>query len=157
MCTSHKFSLRQEPDICNKNSQLIVWQPDGKHLGNITKFMGPIWGPPGSCGPHVGPMNLAIRVISKRHGRLYLFVDFMSAIILPVIISVIMMTSSNGNVFFGTGPLWGDFTGHGGFPSQRTSDAELWCFLWSASEQTVEQTIETPVIWDAIVLIMTSP
>ena len=36
------------------------------------------------------------------------------------------------------------------------SDAELWCFLWFAPEQTVEETIETPVIWDAIVLIMTS-
>ena len=43
---------------------------------------------------------------------------------------------------------------NGGFPSQKASDAELWCFLWS--EQTVEQTTETPVIWDAIVFIMTS-
>ena len=32
----------------------------------------------------------------------------------------------------------------------------VWCFLWSAPEQTVEQNIETPVIWDAIALIMTS-
>ena len=38
----------------------------------------------------------------------------------------------------------------------KASDAELWCFLWSAPEQTVEQTTGTPVIWDAIVLIMTS-
>ena len=33
-------------------------------LTQIAKFMGPPWGPPGSCrpqmGPHVGPMNLAI-------------------------------------------------------------------------------------------------
>ena len=28
--------------------------------------------------------------------------------------------------------------------------------FWSATEQTVEQTIETPVIWNAIALIMTS-
>ena len=28
----------------------------------IAKFMWPTWGPPGSCGPHVGPMNVAIRV-----------------------------------------------------------------------------------------------
>ena len=35
-------------------------------------------------------------------------------------------------------------------------DAERWCFLWSAPEQTVEQTIETPVIWDTIALTMTS-
>ena len=43
----------------------------------------------------------------------------------------------------------------GGFT--KDSDAELWCFLWSAPDkQTVEQTIETPMIWDAITLIMTS-
>ena len=38
----------------------------------------------------------------------------------------------------------------------KASDAELWYFLPSAPDQTVEQTIETPVIWDAIALIMTS-
>ena len=38
----------------------------------------------------------------------------------------------------------------------KASDAELWCFLWSAPEPTLEQTMETPVIWDAIVRIMTS-
>ena len=32
----------------------------------------------------------------------------------------------------------------------------VWCFLWSAPEQTVEQKIETPVIWDTIAVIMTS-
>ena len=38
----------------------------------------------------------------------------------------------------------------------KASDAELWCFLWPASEITIEQTTETPVIWDARALIMTS-
>ena len=28
----------------------------------IAKFMGSTWGPLGSCRPHVGPMNLALRV-----------------------------------------------------------------------------------------------
>ena len=36
-----------------------------------------------------------------------------------------------------TGPLWG-----------QSSDAELWCFLWSA--QTIEQKIVTPVTWDTM-------
>ena len=36
------------------------------------------------------------------------------------------------------------------------SGAEFWCFLWSAPEQMIEQTIEVPVIWDAIAPIMTS-
>ena len=30
-----------------------------------------------------------------------------------------MMTSSNGNIFRVTGPLWGEFTGPGEFPAQR--------------------------------------
>ena len=38
----------------------------------------------------------------------------------------------------------------------KASDVELWYFLWSAPEQTVEQIIETQVIWDAIALITTS-
>ena len=45
---------------------------------------------------------------------------------------------------------------HRRIPLTKDSDAELWCFRWSATKQTVEQTFETPMIWDAIVLIMTS-
>ena len=40
-------------------------------------------------------------------------------------------------------------------PLTKASDAELWCFRWSAIEQMVEQTIETPVIVDTIAVIMT--
>ena len=60
------------------------------------------------------------------------------------------------NIFRVTGPLWGESTGHRWIPLTMASDAELWCFLWSAPEQTFEQTIGTPVIWDAIALIMMS-
>ena len=66
------------------------------------------------------------------------------------------MTSSNENNFRVTGPLWGESTGHRWIPLTKASDAELWCFLWSAPEQKAKQTIETPVIWDAIALVMTS-
>ena len=34
----------------------------------------------------------------------------------------------------------------------KASNAELWSFLWFASEQTVAQTIDTPVIWETITL-----
>ena len=54
-----------------------------------------------------------------------------------------MVTSPNGNIFRVTGPLWGEFTGHRWIPLTKASDAELWCFLRSVPEQTVEQTIET--------------
>ena len=55
-----------------------------------------------------------------------------------------------------SGHLWGESTSDQWIPLTKASDSELWCFLWSAPEQTVEQTNEMPVIWDAIVLIMTS-
>ena len=67
-----------------------------------------------------------------------------------------MMTSSNGNIFRVTGLLCWEFTGHRWIPRTKASDAELWCFHWSAPKQTVEQIMETPGIWDAIALIMTS-
>ena len=37
-----------------------------------------------------------------------------------------------------TGLLCGDFTGQRRSPLTKASDAELWCFLWSAPEKTVE-------------------
>ena len=41
-------------------------------------------------------------------------------------------------------------------PPTKANDAELWCFLLSAPEQTIEEIIDTLVIWDAIAPIMTS-
>ena len=43
------------------------------------------------------------------------------------------MTPSNGNIFRVPGPLCGEFTGHRWIPHTKASDAELRCFLWSAS------------------------
>ena len=45
-----------------------------------------------------------------------------------------MMTSSSENIFRVTGPLCGEFTGTQWIPRTKASDAELWCFLWSAPE-----------------------
>ena len=45
---------------------------------------------------------------------------------------------------------------NGGFPAQRPVTRSLDVFFKSAPEQTAEQAIETPMVWDAIVLIMTS-
>ena len=73
----------------------------------------------------------------------------------PYTSSASMMTSSNGNIFRVTDLCEGNpplSTGN----LTEASDAELWCFLWSAPEQTVEHTIETLVIWDSIALIIMS-
>ena len=66
-----------------------------------------------------------------------------------------MMTSSNGNIFPRHWPFVRGIHRSPVDSPQKASDAELWCFVWSTPEQTVEQTIGTPVIWDAIALIMT--
>ena len=50
-----------------------------------------------------------------------------------------MMTSSNGNIFGVTDHLCGEFTGHRWISRIKASDAELWCFLWSVQEQTVDK------------------
>ena len=50
----------------------------------------------------------------------------------------LMMTSSNGNIFHVTVLKWGESTGDRWIPLTKASDAELWCFLWSAPEQMVE-------------------
>ena len=44
----------------------------------------------------------------------------------------IIMTSSHGNIFRVTGLLCVEFSGHRWIPRTKASDAELWCFLWSA-------------------------
>ena len=67
---------------------------------------------------------------------------------------VSMMTSSNENIFHVTGHLWGESTCDRWLPLTKASDVELWCFLWSAPEQMIDQKLETPMIWDAIVFIM---
>ena len=52
--------------------------------------------------------------------------------VLAGVAPVLMKTQSNGNIFRVTGPLCGEFTGHPWIPRTEASDAELWCFLWSA-------------------------
>ena len=44
---------------------------------------------------------------------------FFVVVVVPILFSLYMMTSSNGNIFRVTGPLCGEFTGPGEFPAQR--------------------------------------
>ena len=62
----------------------------------------------------------------------------------------------NWKIFRVTGLLWDESIGHRWFPLTKDIDAELWCFIWCSPQQTVEQTIETPMIWGAMALIVTS-
>ena len=47
----------------------------------------------------------------------------------PSVLPVIMMTSSNENIFLVTGPLCGVFTGHRWMLCTKASDAEFWYFF----------------------------
>ena len=71
-------------------------------------------------------------------------------------LSVVMTTTSNGDIFCVTGHLCGELTGYRWIPVTKASDVELWWFLWSAPKQTVELTIEMLVIWDTVAFIMMS-
>ena len=51
-----------------------------------------------------------------------------------------MIMSSNGNIFRITDLFWKETTGYRWISLTKANDAELWCFLWSAPEQTIEQT-----------------
>ena len=90
--------------------------------------------------------------VSEINPSFGLFNSFASGVTL----SINTMTSSNGSIFRVTGSLRRESTGPWRIPLTKASDEELWCFLWSAPEQMVEQTVQTPVIRDAIVLIMSS-
>ena len=48
---------------------------------------------------------------------------------------IVMMTSSNGNIFGVNGHICGEIHRSPVNSSTKTSDAELWYFLWSAPEQ----------------------
>ena len=72
------------------------------------------------------------------------------------IMSICMMTLPNGNFFYVTVPLCGEFTVDWWIPHTKANDAERWCFLWYVPEQMVEQTIEMPLIWNTVMVIMMS-
>ena len=64
---------------------------------------------------------------------------------------LIMKTSSNENVF------WGETTGHRWIPSQRPVTRSFDVFFeLHLNKRLSKQTRQTPVIWNAIALIMTS-
>ena len=62
---------------------------------------------------------------------------------------IVMMTSSNGNIFSVTGLLCGEFTVDQRIPRTKASGAELWCFFdlrlnTQLSKQTWDWWFETP-------------
>ena len=79
----------------------------------IAKFMGPTWGPPGSCRPQ---MLAPCWPHEPCYQGCYLWR-----------IGWLQDISWQGNTFNITGPWWGEFTGH--WSVERASVVKLWCFL----------------------------
>ena len=90
-------------------------------------------------------MPRATKSLLSRCRRPIWILNNVDSMISENIFKIIMMTSSNENIFRVTGLLRGKFSGHRWLPLTNASDAELWCLLLCAPEQTVEQIIEAPV------------
>ena len=58
----------------------------------------------------------------------------------------------HGYVFQFTGTLWGDLPIIAVFPSKRTNNAKLVCFLCCQLEHAAEQAVKSQVIWDTMTL-----
>ena len=67
-----------------------------------------------------------------------------------------MMTSSIGTIFRVTGPLCGEFTGPSEFPAQRPVTRSFDVFFDLRLNKRLSKQNVRLVIWDAIVVIMTS-
>ena len=103
------------PTIQVKSSQGIMI-PDSKVHG---VDMGPTWVLSAPDGPHVGPINLAIRDVVRKKP------DTKEVKLMRGQFVHIMM-SWHGNAFRITAHLWRDSTGHWWNPSQKASDTGLW-------------------------------
>ena len=76
------------------------------------------------------PKLVVRRLVTSPCLSLGYFIQYTPWIMHMVVFS--MMTSSNRNIFRVTGHLRGEFFGPRWIPLTKASDAELWCFLWSA-------------------------
>ena len=65
----------------------------------------------------------------------FIFITGIKRILVYSLLLAFMVTSSNGNIYaFIIDPLCREFTGHRWIPRTKASDAEPWCFLWSAPQ-----------------------
>ena len=155
-----RYNTRQQNAIAHianwlYRNKIRLWSRDRHSItddqwSDYCNYVGAIW----SCSNCILLMNMSYN--SKLFFEPVRFTKDLYRLICQMLKKCVMMTSSKGNIFCVTGHLYGEFTGHRWIALKKASNAELWCLLWSALKQRIAQTIETPVIWDAIALIMTS-
>ena len=143
-CTKLSTCVTELDDHYSGNDMLPIWhQPITRtnskwsivliswaHLtSQIARFMGPTWGPPGSCRPQVGPTLAPWTLLS---GTLIRYARTQRE----------KGSTGNSQIFHNTWwhhsmqtlsallALWvGSLPVTCRFPSQRASDVEIWCFL----------------------------
>ena len=113
---SKKTSKLRVTSLCVGNSPGPVNSP---HKGPVTR--------------KIFPFDDVVMIGSSRKGRKGQVIA--SAKVDPDLCRhIYMMTSLNGNIFRVTGHLCREFNGPRWIPHTKASHAEIWCFLWSASE-----------------------
>ena len=70
---------------------------------------------------------------------------------------IVMMASRYWELFRITGPLIGESTGNLLMPSQKASSGAFVFSLFCYPEQAFQQTLECPVIWEAMTLMLRRP
>ena len=117
-------------------------------VGITDFFYGSFWDPTPALGfPGANTINhpfLADGCWCAHHG----FVVFNNSLVRHILSRCCHLLCWHGNTFHITGTFWGT----SGFPSQICSNVESRCWLYSSPEQTVEQTFDFSVIWDAMTL-----
>ena len=102
---------------CVNNSTMdTLDQHQAQRTSLIARFMGPTWGPPGSCRPQAGPMLAPWILLSGRSCWQPLLGLALRKSLLRWPWVQVIMTSWNENAFRVAGPFWGETTGHRWIP-----------------------------------------
>ena len=118
-CCYHISSIyhtKFENILCDILETMVIWVAVLPRVDQLAKVMPNFWR----------------AVYFKQHQRVVQIDN--AAVELLLSSTFFMMTSSNGNIFRVTGPLCGEFTGPGEFPTQRPVTRSFDVYLWSASE-----------------------
>ena len=110
--------------------------PDSKVHG---AHMGPTWVLSAPDGPHVGPMDLAIRETMDTETEILSLFLVITLCMCHTWTWSSCTSKCHDDVIKGKHfPRYREFTGPRCIPRTKASDAELWCFLWSVLVETVQ-------------------
>ena len=125
-------SLRNRPKACKSGQYVVITclnTPSKSSIIIKVANLGLCHDLPYTCQKNISDINVHIAWLRPTDLAIVVGIWCMVVHLLNY-----MKTSSSGNLFRVTGPLCGEFTRYRWIPLTKSSDAELWCFLWSAPE-----------------------